>query len=189
VLVNRRGFAPALYCPHCGWSAPCKRCDAKMTLHQTTRSLRCHHCGAQSGVPSKCPACGHPELVGAGVGTQKLEAALIEAFPDARVARADTDSLSGKHAWRELYERILAREVDIVVGTQMPPKGHDFPALTLVGVVDADRALFSNRFPRARRFVCLLTQVAGRAGRHTARRSDDSDRISRSSGVSRPARG
>ena len=166
VLVNRRGFAPALYCPHCGWSAPCKRCDAKMTLHQTTRSLRCHHCGAQSGVPSKCPACGHPELVGAGVGTQKLEAALIEAFPDARVARADTDSLSGKHAWRELYERILAREVDIVVGTQMLAKGHDFPALTLVGVVDADRALFSTDFRAQEDLFALLTQVAGRAGRH-----------------------
>ena len=166
VLVNRRGFAPALYCPHCGWSAPCKRCDAKMTLHQTTRSLRCHHCGAQSGVPNKCPACGHPELVGAGVGTQKLEAALIEAFPDARIARADTDSLSGKHAWRELYERILAREIDIVVGTQMLAKGHDFPALTLVGVVDADRALFSTDFRAQEDLFALLTQVAGRAGRH-----------------------
>ena len=166
VLVNRRGFASALYCPHCGWSAPCKRCDAKMTLHQTTRSLRCHHCGAQSGVPSKCPACGHPELVGAGVGTQKLEAALIEAFPDARIARADTDSLSGKHAWRELYERILARDIDIVVGTQMLAKGHDFPALTLVGVIDSDRALFSTDFRAQEDLFTLLTQVAGRAGRH-----------------------
>ena len=170
VLVNRRGFASALYCPHCGWSAPCKRCDAKMTLHQsshkTARSLRCHHCGAQSGVPGKCPACGHPELVGAGVGTQKLEAALIEAFPDARIARADTDSLSGKHAWRELYERILAREIDIVVGTQMLAKGHDFPALTLVGVIDSDRALFSTDFRAQEDLFALLTQVAGRAGRH-----------------------
>ena len=166
VLVNRRGFASALYCPHCGWSAPCKRCDAKMTLHQSTRDLRCHHCGAQSGVPSKCPACGHPELVGAGVGTQKLEAALIEAFPDARIARADTDSLSGKHAWRELYERILAREIDIVVGTQMLAKGHDFPALTLVGVIDSDRALFSTDFRAQEDLFALLTQVAGRAGRH-----------------------
>ncbi len=166
VLVNRRGFAAALYCPHCGWSAPCKRCDAKMTFHQTTRNLRCHHCGSQSGLPSKCPACGHPELVGAGVGTQKLEAALIEAFPTARIARADTDSLSGKHAWRELYERILAREVDIVVGTQMLAKGHDFPALTLVGVIDSDRALFSTDFRAQEDLFALLTQVAGRAGRH-----------------------
>ena len=166
VLVNRRGFAPAIYCPHCGWSAPCKRCDAKLTLHQTSRSLRCHHCGFQSAVPTRCPSCGHPELVGAGVGTQKLEAALIEAFPDARIARADTDSLSGKHAWRELYERILAREVDIVVGTQMMAKGHDFPALTLVGVIDADRALFSTDFRAQEDLFALLTQVAGRAGRH-----------------------
>lgn len=166
VLVNRRGFAPAIYCPHCGWSAPCKRCDAKLTLHQSSRSLRCHHCGFHAAVPSRCPACGHPELVGAGVGTQKLEAALIEAFPDARIARADTDSLSGKHAWRELYERILAREVDIVVGTQMMAKGHDFPALTLVGVVDADRALFSTDFRAQEDLFALLTQVAGRAGRH-----------------------
>ncbi len=166
VLVNRRGFAPAIYCPHCGWSAPCKRCDAKLTLHQTSRSLRCHHCGFQSTVPTRCPSCGHPELVGAGVGTQKLEAALIEAFPEARIARADTDSLSGKHAWRELYERILAREVDIVVGTQMMAKGHDFPALTLVGVIDADRALFSTDFRAQEDLFALLTQVAGRAGRH-----------------------
>ena len=166
VLVNRRGFAAAIYCPHCGWSAPCKRCDAKLTLHQTSRSLRCHHCGFQSAVPTRCPSCGHPELVGAGVGTQKLEAALIETFPEARVARADTDSLSGKHAWRELYERILAREVDIVVGTQMMAKGHDFPALTLVGVVDADRALFSTDFRAQEDLFALLTQVAGRAGRH-----------------------
>ncbi len=166
VLVNRRGFAPALYCGHCGWSAPCTRCDAKLTLHQTSRSLRCHHCGLQTNVPTRCPACGHPELVGAGVGTQKLEAALIETFPDARIARADTDSLSGKHAWRELYERILAREVDIVVGTQMLAKGHDFPALTLVGVIDADRALFSTDFRAQEDLFALLTQVAGRAGRH-----------------------
>ncbi len=166
VLVNRRGFAPAIYCPHCGWSAPCKRCDAKLTLHQSTRSLRCHHCGFHAAVPTRCPACGHPELVGAGVGTQKLEAALIEAFPEARIARADTDSLSGKHAWRALYERILAREVDIVVGTQMMAKGHDFPALTLVGVVDADRALFSTDFRAQEDLFALLTQVAGRAGRH-----------------------
>jgi primosomal protein N' (replication factor Y) (superfamily II helicase) len=166
VLVNRRGFAPAIYCPHCGWSAPCKRCDAKLTLHQTSRSLRCHHCGFHAAVPTRCPACGHPELVGAGVGTQKLEAALAEAFPTARIARADTDSLSGKHAWRELYERILAREVDIVVGTQMMAKGHDFPALTLVGVVDADRALFSTDFRAQEDLFALLTQVAGRAGRH-----------------------
>lgn len=166
ILLNRRGFAPALYCPHCGWSAPCKRCDAKLTLHQTTRSLRCHHCGFQSGVPNRCPACGHPELVGAGVGTQKLEAALIEAFPEARIARADTDSLSGKYAWRELYERIVAREIDIVVGTQMMAKGHDFPALTLVGVVGADGALFSTDFRAQEDLFALLTQVAGRAGRH-----------------------
>ena len=170
VLVNRRGFAPAIYCPHCGWSAPCKRCDAKLTFHQnshqTARSLRCHHCGFQSTVPARCPSCGHPELVGAGVGTQKLEAALIEVFPEARIARADTDSLSGKHAWRELYERILAREVDIVVGTQMMAKGHDFPSLTLVGVVDADRALFSTDFRAQEDLFALLTQVAGRAGRH-----------------------
>ena len=166
VLVNRRGFAPAIYCPHCGWSAPCKRCDAKLTLHQSSRSLRCHHCGFHAAVPTRCPACGHPELVGAGVGTQKLEAALIEAFPEARIARADTDSLSGKHAWRELYERILAREVAIVVGTQMMAKGHDFPALTLVGVVDADRALFSTDFRAQEDLFALLTQVAGRAGRH-----------------------
>lgn len=167
VLVNRRGFAPALYCPHCAWSAPCKRCDAKLTLHQFSRSLRCHHCGFQQNVPAKCPACGHPELVGTGVGTQKLEQALREQFPEARIARADTDALSGKYAWQKLYEQILAREVDIVVGTQMLAKGHDFPALTLVGVVDCDRAIFSTDFRAQEDLFALLTQVAGRAGRHS----------------------
>lgn len=166
VLVNRRGFAPALYCPHCAWSAPCKRCDAKLTLHQFSRSLRCHHCGFHAAVPSKCPACGHPELIGSGVGTQKLEQALREQFPDARIARADTDALSGKYAWQKLYEQILAREIDIVVGTQMLAKGHDFPALTLVGVVDSDRAVFSTDFRAQEDLFALLTQVAGRAGRH-----------------------
>jgi primosomal protein N' (replication factor Y) (superfamily II helicase) len=166
VLVNRRGFAPSLYCPHCAWSAPCKRCDAKLTLHQSIRSLRCHHCGFQSSVPSKCPACGHPDLIGSGVGTQKLEQALREQFPDARIARADTDALSGKYAWQKLYEQILAREIDIVVGTQMLAKGHDFPALTLVGVVDSDRAIFSTDFRAQEDLFALLTQVAGRAGRH-----------------------
>jgi primosomal protein N' (replication factor Y) (superfamily II helicase) len=167
VLVNRRGFAPSLYCPHCAWSAPCKRCDAKLTLHQSIRSLRCHHCGFQSSVPSKCPACGHPELIGSGVGTQKLEQALAERFPNARIARADTDSLSGKYAWQQLYEKILAREIDIVVGTQMLAKGHDFPALTLVGVIDSDRAIFSADFRAQEDLFALLTQVAGRAGRHS----------------------
>jgi primosomal protein N' (replication factor Y) (superfamily II helicase) len=166
VLVNRRGFAPSLYCPHCAWSAPCKRCDAKLTLHQSIRSLRCHHCGFQSSVPSKCPACGHPDLIGSGFGTQKLEQALREQFPDARIARADTDALSGKYAWQKLYEQILAREIDIVVGTQMLAKGHDFPALTLVGVVDSDRAIFSTDFRAQEDLFALLTQVAGRAGRH-----------------------
>jgi primosomal protein N' (replication factor Y) (superfamily II helicase) len=167
VLVNRRGFAPSLYCPHCAWSAPCKRCDAKLTLHQSIRSLRCHHCGFQSAVPLKCPACGHPELIGSGVGTQKLEQALVEQFPDARIARADTDALSGKYAWQQLYEKILARDIDVVVGTQMLAKGHDFPALTLVGVVDSDRAIFSSDFRAQEDLFAILTQVAGRAGRHS----------------------
>jgi primosomal protein N' (replication factor Y) (superfamily II helicase) len=166
VLVNRRGFAPSLYCPHCAWSAPCKRCDAKLTLHQFSRSLRCHHCGYHAGVPAKCPSCGHPDLIGSGVGTQKLEQALRESFPEARIARADTDALSGKYAWRRLFEQILAREIDIVVGTQMLAKGHDFPALTLVGVVDSDRAIFSTDFRAQEDLFALLTQVAGRAGRH-----------------------
>jgi primosomal protein N' (replication factor Y) (superfamily II helicase) len=153
VLVNRRGFAPSLYCPHCAWSAPCKRCDAKLTLHQFSRSLRCHHCGYRAGVPAKCPSCGHPDLIGSGVGTQKLEQALRESFPDARIARADTDALSGKYAWQKLFEQILAREIDSVVGT-------------LVGVVDSDRAIFSTDFRAQEDLFALLTQVAGRAGRH-----------------------
>ncbi|MFN3630775.1 MAG: primosomal protein N', partial [Casimicrobiaceae bacterium] len=166
VLVNRRGYAPALYCPHCAWTAPCRHCDAKLTWHQADRRLRCHHCGWQEAPPAHCPACGHPELVAVGVGTQRVEAALRERLPEARIARADSDALSGRQAWEALYRRMQRREIDLLVGTQMLAKGHDFPHLTLVGVLEADRAIFSTDFRAQEDLLALLTQVAGRAGRH-----------------------
>jgi primosomal protein N' (replication factor Y) len=166
VLVNRRGFAPALYCPHCAWTAPCRHCDAKLTWHQVDRRLRCHHCGWQEAPPTHCPACGHAELAAVGVGTQRVEAALRERLPEARIARADSDALSGRQAWETLFRRMQRREIDVLVGTQMLAKGHDFPHLTLVGVLEADRALFSTDFRAQEDLLALLTQVAGRAGRH-----------------------
>ncbi|MCS6997227.1 MAG: primosomal protein N' [Casimicrobiaceae bacterium] len=166
VLVNRRGYAPALYCPHCGWVAPCRRCDAKLTWHQIDGRLRCHHCGWDESPPEHCRACGHRELVAVGVGTQRIEAALRELLPGARIARADSDSMGSQHAWAALYRRMRAREIDVLVGTQMLAKGHDFPALTLVGVIGCDRALFSTDFRAQEELLALLTQVAGRAGRH-----------------------
>lgn len=166
VLVNRRGYAPALYCPHCAWTAPCRHCDAKLTWHQADRRLRCHHCGWQEAPPAHCPACGHAELAAIGVGTQRVEAALRELLPEARIARADSDALSGRQAWEALFRRMQRREIDVLVGTQMLAKGHDFPRLTLVGVLEADRALFSTDFRAQEDLLALLTQVAGRAGRH-----------------------
>lgn len=166
ILVNRRGYAPALYCPHCAWTAACRHCDAKLTWHQVDRRLRCHHCGWQEAPPSHCPACGHAELAAVGVGTQRVEAALRELLPEARVARADSDALSGRQAWEALVRRMQRREIDVLVGTQMLAKGHDFPLLTLVGVLEADRALFSTDFRAQEDLLALLTQVAGRAGRH-----------------------
>ncbi len=166
ILVNRRGYAPALYCPHCAWTAPCRHCDAKLTWHQVDGVLRCHHCGWQQVPPAYCPACGHPELRAVGIGTQRVEEALKRLRPSLRVMRADRDALSGRHAWQNLYRQVLAGGVDVLVGTQMLAKGHDFPKLTLVGVLEADRALFSTDFRAQEDLFALLTQVAGRAGRH-----------------------
>jgi len=166
VLINRRGYAPALYCPHCAWTAPCRRCDAKLTWHQSDQSLRCHHCGYRQSPPQHCPACGHLELAAVGIGTQRVEQALAERFPAARVERADRDAMAGRRAWEDLFRRMLRREIDVLVGTQMLAKGHDFPCLTLVGVLESDRSLFSTDFRAQESLLALLTQVAGRAGRH-----------------------
>jgi primosomal protein N' (replication factor Y) len=165
VFVNRRGFAPSLICASCKWEAQCPRCSARLTTHRTPPHLRCHHCGHAERVPVACPECGNVDLVPLGYGTQRLERALAEAFPGARIARVDRDSTRARHAFAEVRERIAAETLDILVGTQMLAKGHDFPRLTLVCVLGADNALYSADFRATERLAALLMQVGGRAGR------------------------
>jgi primosomal protein N' (replication factor Y) (superfamily II helicase) len=165
VFVNRRGYAPALVCPACGWASPCTRCSAHLVLHLKERRLRCHYCGHEESIAALCAACGNQDLAPAGHGTQRLESALAELFPTARLLRVDRDSTRRRHAFATMQEDIRAQRIDLLVGTQMLAKGHDFPQLTLVGVVNADSALFSSDFRAAERLYALLTQVAGRAGR------------------------
>src|SRR5205085_7267460 len=158
-----------LMCHSCGWLSGCLRCSAQLVLHLPARELHCHHCGHRERVPSTCPGCGNPALSPIGQGTQRVEATLVQHFPSARIARVDRDSTRRKHAWAKIRDRIRAREIDILVGTQMLAKGHDFPHLALVGVLNADSLLYSADFRASERLYALLTQVAGRAGRGEAR--------------------
>jgi len=168
VFVNRRGFAPTLVCAACKWESQCTRCSARLTVHRSPPSLRCHHCGYEERLPRACPACGNVDLVPLGLGTQRLERALGAAFPGARIARVDRDSTRARHAFKSVRDRIEANAIDILVGTQMLAKGHDFPRLTLVGILGGDNALYSADFRATERLAALLVQVAGRAGRADA---------------------
>ncbi len=165
VFLNRRGFAPTLVCNACGWNAGCSRCTARLVWHLRDAVLRCHYCGHQERLPRSCPSCGNQDLKGLGQGTQRLEQLLGVRFPDARVLRVDRDSTRRKHAWHTMQDEIRGERVDILVGTQMLAKGHDFPKLTLVVVVNPDSALFSTDFRAGEKLFQQLMQVAGRAGR------------------------
>lgn len=165
LFLNRRGYAPTLLCPACGWVAPCHRCSARLTVHVPGRRLRCHLCGHHEAVPSACPACGSQDLRALGEGTQRLEQVLAARLPAARVVRIDRDATRRRGAFRALRDRIDANDVDVLVGTQMLAKGHDFPNLTLVGVLGADLGLMAADFRAEERLFALLLQVAGRAGR------------------------
>ena len=165
VFINRRGFAVSLLCSACGWQAGCPRCSARLVVHRETADLRCHHCGRVERLAPSCPGCGNVDLVPMGHGTQRLERALAERFPAARIARIDRDSTKRKGAFADVRDRVHAGEIDILVGTQMLAKGHDFPRLTLVGVLGADNALYSGDFRATERLASLLFQVAGRSGR------------------------
>ncbi len=165
VFINRRGYAPVLMCGGCGWLSDCKHCASKMVLHLKDQRLRCHHCGYQVRVPQTCPDCGNADLHPVGSGTQRVEEVLQERFPDARILRVDRDSTRNKRAWQSMREQIHANEVDILIGTQMLAKGHDFPELTLVGVLNPDSALYSSDFRAAEKLYAQLVQVSGRAGR------------------------
>ena len=165
VYLNRRGFAPALFCGDCGHTFGCPNCSAKMVLHQRARQLRCHHCDHREPVPFKCPDCGNQDLTAVGHGTQRVEETLRAFLPKAAVVRVDRDSTAHKNDWADLYRRIADNEIDILVGTQMLAKGHDFARLNLVIVLNADGSLYSADFRAPERLFAELMQVSGRAGR------------------------
>ncbi|MGB1090744.1 MAG: primosomal protein N' [Oceanobacter sp.] len=165
MFINRRGYAPLFACQTCGWVAECRRCDARMTLHQSPLRLHCHHCDAQEAVPDVCSNC-HSESVGAlGMGTERLEQALRTIFPYTEITRVDRDSARSKQAFDQLLDEVHQPGSRILIGTQMLAKGHHFPSVTLVVVLDADSGLFSADFRGMEHTAQLITQVAGRAGR------------------------
>ncbi|HLX80307.1 MAG TPA: primosomal protein N' [Burkholderiales bacterium] len=168
VFINRRGYAPVLSCEACGWAAGCARCSARMVLHAphvAARRLRCHHCGAEQKVPRACPSCGNVDLRPLGRGTQRVEETLAALFPEARVLRVDRDSARKRTAMAAALEGVGRGDGDILVGTQLLAKGHDFPNLTLVCVLNADSALVSTDYRSAERLFATLAQVGGRSGR------------------------
>lgn len=165
LLLNRRGFSSFVMCRDCGFVLPCPNCDISLTLHMDTKSMRCHYCGHEEGIPQRCPECGGGKIRYYGTGTQKVEAALLERFPKARVLRMDVDTTRKKGAHERLLKQFETGEADILLGTQMIAKGLDYPNVTLVGVLNADTALNLPDFRASERTFQLLTQVSGRAGR------------------------
>ena len=165
LFLNRRGYAPVMHCDACGWISNCRRCTAFMVLHKPERRLRCHHCSLELRIPSACPTCGNVDLQPLGRGTQRVEEYLQQAFPQARVMRIDADSTRRKGSAQAAFDAVHRGDVDILLGTQMVAKGHDFQRLTLVGVINPDTALFSQDYRAGERLFAQLMQVAGRAGR------------------------
>ena len=168
LFLNRRGYAPVIRCPDCGWLSDCPHCDAHLVYHRTDRSLRCHHCGHRATIPRACPECGSLDLQPLGRGTQRAEEALAELFPQARLARIDADTARRKGAAQSGFEQMHAGEVDILVGTQMITKGHDFQRVTLVAALNPDAGLFTHDLRAPERLFAQLMQAAGRAGRADA---------------------
>lgn len=165
LFLNRRGFAPVLMCHDCGWQAPCPSCDANLTYHQAWQELRCHHCGFSAKAPNVCPDCGGKEFVHVGQGTERLEQIITQWFPQHTLLRIDRDTTRRKGALGEKIEQARSGQADILIGTQMLAKGHHFPNVTLVGLIDLDQGLFSVDYRAAERMAQLIIQVAGRAGR------------------------
>ncbi len=169
LFLNRRGYAPTLQCHDCGWIAECGRCDARMTLHRRRRQLRCHHCGGAGPIPKTCPQCHSDQLLSLGLGTEQSEEFLRRRFPGYPIYRVDSDTMGGREAMQSLVTQINQGAPCILLGTQMLTKGHHFPAVALVAVIDMDAMLFSTDFRGEERSAQLLTQVAGRAGREGVR--------------------
>ncbi|NRF69680.1 primosomal protein N' [Aquincola sp. S2] len=165
VFLNRRGYAPVLHCGACGWKSGCPHCSAWRVFHKRERTLRCHHCGFSERVPRGCPDCGNLDIAPLGRGTEKLEEQLAAALPGARIARIDADAARGKGQLESRLAEVHAGEVDVLVGTQMVTKGHDFRRITLVVAVSPDSALFASDFRAPERLFALLMQAGGRAGR------------------------
>jgi primosomal protein N' (replication factor Y) len=165
LFLNRRGYAPVLHCDACGWISNCTRCTAHLVMHKLDKRLRCHHCGLEQHIPRRCPTCGNVDLQPLGRGTQRLEEGLKMLFPEARVFRIDADSTKLKGSAEAAFDTVHRGEVDILIGTQMVAKGHDFKNLTLVAALNPDSALFSQDFRASERLFAQLMQVAGRAGR------------------------
>ena len=168
LLLNRRGYAPVLACGACDWKSGCPHCSAWRVFHKADRTLRCHHCGFTERVPRACPECGNLDIAAVGRGTEKLEEQLAEVLRGARIARIDADSTRGVGALQAQLAAVHAGEVDVLVGTQMVAKGHDFRRVTLVAAVNPDGALFASDFRAPERLFALLLQAAGRAGRDAA---------------------
>ena len=165
LFLNRRGYAPVLACEPCGWTAGCERCTVRLVVHAADRRLRCHHCGAEAPIPRACPTCGNVDLRPLGRGTQCVEESLAERFPGVRIVRVDRDSARRRAELSRVLASVQRGEADILIGTQLLAKGHDFPGLTLVGVLNSDTALLSTDYRAPERLFAVLAQVAGRAGR------------------------
>ncbi len=165
VFINRRGFAPVLLCHQCGWMADCRACDSHLTVHRRLGQLVCHHCGLTQSVPTQCKVCKGRELLPVGAGTQRIHEFLSTQFPSTSILRIDRDEVRKKRALEEHLQRINSGEAQLIIGTQMLAKGHHFPRLTLVVVLDADNGFYNQDFRALERLGQLLTQVAGRAGR------------------------
>jgi primosomal protein N' (replication factor Y) len=166
VFLNRRGYSPTLLCTACGWVAPCTECDARLTVHMSAGRLRCHHCGADGPLPTRCPVCGFA-VKAVGQGTERIEETMATLFPDVPLVRLDRDVVRKRGDMEEAMRRMASGEARILVGTQMVTKGHDFPNVTLVVVLNADQGLFSTDFRAPERLAQTIVQVAGRAGRGT----------------------
>lgn len=165
IFVNRRGYSPVLLCHSCGWIAQCDHCSSRLTLHMKKHYLQCHHCDAQKAVPTLCKQCEKESLVPVGIGTERLETHLKQHFPEANILRVDKDTTQRKNSFKEKLAEIHAGKVDILIGTQMLAKGHHFPNLTLVAMIDIDQGFFNHDFRAAEKIGQLILQVSGRAGR------------------------